>query len=245
MNKGIVQAVGIGPGSREGMTYEAYDALERSDVIVGYQTYVELIRPYFPDKEYVVNGMRKEADRCRRALKLADEGKCVSIISSGDAAVYGMAGLVMELAEKEYPDVQVRAVAGVTAALSGSACLGAPLGHDFVCISLSDLLTPWEIIEKRLRCAAEGDFCICLYNPGSHHRTEALKKAAEIILESRKTETVCGYVRNIGREGQEKRILTLGELTDIKPDMLMTVFIGNSQTRVIHDQMVTPRGYRV
>lgn len=245
MKKGIVQAVGIGPGNREGMTYEAHDALEKSDVIVGYQTYIDLIRPYFPDKEYVVNGMRKETDRCRKALELANEGKRVSIVSSGDAAVYGMAGLVMELAEKEYPDVQVAAAAGVTAALSGSACLGAPLGHDFVCISLSDLLTPWEKIEKRLRCAAEGDLCICLYNPGSHHRTEALRKAAGIVMEFQKPETVCGYVRNIGREGQEKKILTLAELADVKPDMLMTVFIGNSQTRVIRDQMVTPRGYRL
>lgn len=245
MEKGIVQAVGIGPGSREGMTYEAHDALGKSDVIVGYQTYVDLIRPYFPDKEYVVNGMRRETDRCRMALELADEGKCVSIISSGDAAVYGMAGLVMELAKKEYPNVQVTVIAGVTAALSGSACLGAPLGHDFVCISLSDLLTPWEVIEKRLRCAAEGDFCICLYNPGSHHRTEALKKAAEIILKFQRPETVCGYVRNIGRKGQEKKILTLAELADVKPDMLMTVFIGNSQTRVMGDRMVTPRGYKV
>ena len=153
-----------------------------------------------------------------------------------------MAGPVLELAA-DYPEVEVEVVAGVTAALSGGAVLGAPLGHDFCVISLSDLLTPWEVIEKRLICAAEADFAVCLYNPSSKKRKDHLRRACEILLRSRGGDTVCGWVRNIGREGQEHKLLTLSQLSAEEVDMFTTVFIGSSRTRALNGRMVTPRGY--
>lgn len=165
------------------------------------------------------------------------------MICSGDAGVYGMAGLLLELG-REFPDCEVEVISGVTAALSGAAVLGAPLIHDFAVISLSDLLTPWELIEKRLACAAEGDFSICIYNPSSRKRNDYLKKACRVLLETKAPDTVCGLVRNIGREGQSFRVLTLAELAETETDMFTTVFVGNSATRVIDGRMVTPRGYR-
>ncbi len=240
----VLQVVGIGPGDIRQMTLEAQDALTRSDVIAGYKTYTDLIRDAYPDKVYVENGMRQEEERCRRALEIAAEGKTVSMICSGDAGVYGMAGLVYELST-EFPNVEIQVISGVTAALSGGAVLGAPLGHDFAVISLSDLLTPMEKIETRVRLAGEADLCICFYNPGSRKRADYLQKACDILLESRPESTVCGYIRNIGRDGQEYRVMTLGELRNVTADMFMTVFIGNSETKMINGKMVTPRGYRL
>jgi precorrin-3B C17-methyltransferase len=240
----VVYAVGIGPGKQEFMTQEALAAMERADVICGYTVYVELIKPLFPQKEFYTTGMKKEIDRCRWALETAAAGKVVALVCSGDAGVYGMAGLLIQLQE-EYPGTQVEVVSGVTAALSGGAVLGAPLGHDFCVISLSDLLTPWEMIEKRLRAAAEADFNIAIYNPRSHHRPDTLRKACAILLEKKPADTVCGWVKNIGREGQESRVLTLGMLQDEPLDMFTTVFIGNAMTRSFGDRMVTPRGYRL
>ena len=240
MNK--LYVVGIGPGAEEQMTFRAMNAMREADVIVGYGVYNDLVRPIFPDKEYLQTPMRREADRCRRAIDKAMEGKTGAMISSGDAGVYGMAGLVLELAQGK--DVDVEVIPGVTAALSGGAVLGAPLTHDFCVISLSDLLTPWEAIEKRLAAAGEADFCIALYNPSSHRRADHLQKACDILLRSRSGDTVCGVVRNIGREGETATVLTLSELRDYAADMFSTVFIGNSQTRVIGGKMVTPRGYR-
>ena len=234
--------VGIGPGEYQNMTLEAEETLRVSEVIAGYTVYVELIKRYFPDKEYIVTGMRQEEDRCNMALKAASHGKRVSVVCSGDAGVYGMAGLLMELGA-DYPAVEVRVIAGITAALSGAAVLGAPLGHDFAVVSLSDLMTPWEKIVKRLEVAAEADFCICLYNPSSRKRKDYLKRACSILLKYQPPETVCGIVHNIGREGQNYRILPLSELADAQADMFTTVFIGNSQTKEIKGQMVTPRGY--
>ncbi len=164
------------------------------------------------------------------------------MICSGDPGVYGMAGLVMTLAAQK--DVEVEVIPGMTAACTGAALLGAPLTHDFAVISLSDLLTPWEKIRLRIRCAAEGDFVICLYNPMSHRRTDYLRIACEIILEYRDPETPVGLAKNIGREGETSEIMTLSQLKDTTADMFTTVFIGNSQTRVIGGRMVTPRGYR-
>ena len=224
------------------MTFRAMNAMREADVIVGYGVYNDLVRPIFPDKEYLQTPMRREADRCRMAIDKALEGKTVAMISSGDAGVYGMAGLVLELAQGK--DVDVEVIPGVTAALSGGAVLGAPLTHDFCVISLSDLLTPWEAIEKRLAAAGEADFCIALYNPSSHRRADHLQKACDILLRSRSGDTVCGVVRNIGREGEAAEVLTLSRLRDYAADMFSTVFIGNSQTRVIGGKMVTPRGYR-
>ena len=234
--------VGIGPGKKEGMTFEAAEALSRSDCIVGYHVYTELVQADFPEKEYYTTPMTKEVDRCREALALADTGKTVSLICSGDAGVYGMSGLVWQL-HGEYPDVDIQVVAGVTAALAGAAVLGAPLIHDFALISLSDLLTPWEKIEKRLRLAAEADFVIVLYNPSSKKRQDYLQKACDLILCHQSPETVCGLVENIGREGETAKVLTLSQLREANVNMFTTVFIGNSQTRVIDGKMVTPRGY--
>ena len=166
------------------------------------------------------------------------------MICSGDAGVYGMAGLLLEMG-KDYPDCKVEVIPGVTAALSGAAVLGAPMIHDFAVISLSDLLTPWELIKKRLACAAEGDFSICIYNPSSRKRSDYLRQACDVLLAYRSPDTVCGLVRNIGREGQSFRILTLRELRDAQTDMFTTVFVGNSATRETAGRMVTPRGYHL
>ena len=234
--------VGIGPGSRENMTIRALNALENSDVIVGYGVYTDLIRPLFPDKEYLETPMRKETDRCRMAIELALSGRSIAMISSGDSGVYGMAGLIYELSEGK--DIDIEIIPGVTAALSGGAVLGAPLTNDFAVISLSDILTPWEKIEKRLDMAARADFCIAIYNPSSHRRADYLKRACKILLRSKSEETVCGIVRNIGRDGEEMQTMTLSQLLTYEADMFCTVFIGNSQTRVIDGKMVTPRGYR-
>lgn len=241
--RGMVCAVGIGPGDRTQMTAQAMEMLRRADLIVGYKTYVDQIRPVFPDKEYAVSGMRQEISRIREALEEAAKGKTVAVISSGDASVYGMGGLLWELSEQY--DVDVECVAGITAALSGGAVLGAPLGHDFTCISLSDLLTPWDLIRRRLELAAEGDFVIALYNPSSRTRQHRYEEACRILLEHRPGDTVCGWCRNIGRQGEEWKVCTLRELEQQPVDMLTTVFIGNSRTRVIRGRMVTPRGYEL
>lgn len=234
--------VGIGPGDADQMTVKALRTLEKCDVIAGYGVYTDLVKPILKDKEYLVTPMRREAERCRMAIDCALSGKNVAMISSGDAGVYGMASLIYELAEGK--DLQIEIVSGVTAALSGGAVLGAPLTHDFAVISLSDVLTPWEKIEKRLACAASADMCIAIYNPSSHRRSDYLKRACEVLLKHISSETVCGWVRNIGRNGEEYRVMTLAELTDTNVDMFTTVFIGNSQTKIIGDKMVTPRGYR-
>ena len=245
MNK--IYVVGIGPGGAPYMTEQARAALERADVLCGYTVYVELVRDLYPEKEVFTTPMRQELDRCRAALELAGRGKTVALICSGDAGVYGMAAPLLELAGdfcSHSPAVEVEIVPGVTAALSGAAVLGAPLGHDFCAISLSDLLTPWEVVEKRLRAAAEADFCVCLYNPASHKRTEHLKTACDILLRAGKApQTACGWVRNIGRSGQERRTLTLERLREEAVDMFTTVFIGSSTTVQKGGWLVTPRGY--
>ena len=234
--------IGIGPGGGEDLTGRARTALEQSDCIIGYTVYVDLLKSAYPEKEFRTTPMRKEVERCRMALELADEGKCVAMVCSGDPGVYGMAGLCYELAG-ERPEVELEVIPGVTSANGGAAVLGAPLMHDFAVISLSDLLTPWELIEKRLRCAAQADFVICLYNPASHKRPDYLNRACQILLEEKAEDTPCGYVRNIGREGETYTILTLKELKDAQVDMFTTVYIGNSSTKVIGNKLVTPRGY--
>lgn len=234
--------VGFGGGSYSGMTIEAETALRKSGIIVGYTVYTELIEKIFPEKEYISTGMTRESDRVRIALSKAVD-KNVSIVCSGDSGVYGMAGLVLEMSG-DFPEVDIEIIAGVTAGLSGGSVLGAPLTHDFAVISLSDLLTPMEKIIKRIRCASEADFTIVLYNPSSKKRHDYLKKVCGIMLEYKSPDTVCGYVRNIAREGQESHILTLRELSETSVDMFTTVFIGNSETKIINGKMVTPRGYR-
>ena len=238
-----IRVVGIGPGDYEEMTVKAVNALNACDVIVGYHVYVDLVKEHFPDKEFHTTPMRREVDRCKLALELAREGRDVAMICSGDAGIYGMAGLIYELLGDE-GDIEVEVVGGLTAACSGAARLGAPLTHDFAVISLSDLLTPWETIERRLECAAMGDFAVALYNPSSVKRRDYLQRACDILLRHAKPETVCGAVRNIGREGEVVEVMTLAELRDYEADMFTTVFVGNSHTRVIDGHMVTPRGYR-
>ncbi len=238
-----LSVVGIGPGSFEAMTQRARQALADCDVIVGYTVYVELVKAHFADKEFLTTPMRKEVERCSLAFERAAAGQNVAMICSGDAGVYGMSGLIYELSEK-YPEVEIEIVPGVSAVISGAAILGAPLMHDFAVISLSDLLTPWEKIEKRLICAAEADFVICLYNPSSMKRKDYLQRACDLVLRFAAPETVCGVAKNIGREGESTEILTLAQLRDTEVDMFSTVFIGNSQTRALGGKMVTPRGYR-
>lgn len=225
------------------MTPRAVHALEISDVIAGYDTYIELIRDRFSDKEFLSTPMRGEVERCRAALERAKTGKTVAVVCSGDAGVYGMAGLCFELAE-EYPEVEIEIVAGITAACSGAALLGAPLIHDFAVISLSDLLTEWELIEKRLDAAGAADFCICLYNPSSKKRHDYLQKACDILLRHRSPENIAGIVKNIGRDGEYAEVTTLAALRDVEIDMFTTVFIGNSATQNLRGRMVTSRGYR-
>ena len=235
--------VGLGPGGEGFMTAQARAALEAAEVLCGYTVYIDLVAHLFPEKETYTTPMRRELDRCRWARESAAGGRTVALVCSGDAGVYGMAGPALQLAA-QWPDVEIEVVAGVTAALSGGAVLGAPLGHDFCVISLSDLLTPWEVIENRLRCAAMGDFSICLYNPASHKRKDYLQKACDILLAAGKDpETVCGYVRNIGRDGEEGKMVSLAQLRGAALDMFTTVFIGSSTTLCVSGRMVTPRGY--
>lgn len=239
-----IYVVGIGPGSYDMMTIQAVKALESCDVIVGYTVYVDLVKEYFPQKEMMATPMKKEVERCRLAFEEASKGKNVAMVCSGDAGVYGMAGLMYEIGT-EYPDCEVTVIPGVTAAVAGGAVLGAPLIHDFALISLSDLLTPWEKIEMRLECAAKADFVICLYNPSSKKRYDYLQKACDLVLRHKSPETVCGLVTNIGRDKEAYRILSLKELRDTQTDMFTTVFIGNSQTKAVDGRMVTPRGYHI
>lgn len=241
---GKIYVVGIGPGNIEMMTAQARDVLGRCDVIIGYKTYIELIRDYFPEKEYYSNGMRGELKRCEVCLQYAKEGRDVALICSGDAGVYGMASPMLEAAQRDGFD-NVEIIPGVSAAMSGAALLGAPLSHDFCLISLSDLLTPKELIAKRLLAAAQGDFCISIYNPVSKSRPDHLRWACRILLEVLPEDTACGYVRNIGRSGTEIKTCTLKELPEEPLDMFSTVFIGNSKTRISGGRMITPRGYQV
>ncbi len=246
MMKGFLIVAGLGSGKFSQITSEVLDALKNCDCIIGYEKYISLIKGHFPNKEFFSTPMKKEEERCRLALQMAEMGKNVVFVCSGDSGVYGLAGLIYEMSP-DFPNVEVFVLPGITAALSGASILGAPLIHDFCLISLSDLMTPWEKIEKRLECASQADFVIVLYNPMSRSRADYLFKACEILLKKLSEKTPCGYARNIGREGEEAKILTLGELKSTKLDMFATVFIGNSSTKVIETpsgkKLVTPRGY--
>lgn len=241
MNK--LYVIGIGPGEYEQMTLKAIHAMEKSEVIIGYTVYVDLVKEHFPGKEFMTTPMKKEVDRCVMAFEEAKKGKVVSMICSGDAGVYGMSGLMYEVGVN-YPEVELEIIPGVTAATGGAALLGAPLIHDFCLISLSDLLTPWEKIEARLLAAAQADFVVCLYNPSSKKRSDYLQKACDLMMQYKSPETVCGIVSYIGRDGEHYEVMNLKTLRDTKVDMFTTVWVGNSQTKEINGKMVTPRGYR-
>ena len=234
--------IGIGPGREDQLTPQARRAIEDSDVLCGYTTYLELAKGLQGNKEIVSTPMTQELERCQTALERASSGQTTAMICSGDAGVYGMAGPILQLAER-FPEVEVEVIPGVTAALSGAALLGAPLMHDFAVISLSDLLTPWPVIARRLDCAGAGDFVVCLYNPMSKKRRDHLQRACDILLQHRSGETVCGWVRNIGRENLERRVLSLAELRGEQVDMFTTVFIGAQSTQLLSGRMITPRGY--
>ena len=237
-----IYVVGTGPGGISGMTYRARHAIEMCEVIAGYGFYLDLISELTAGKKLISTGMTGEVGRASAAIAEALSGKSVCVISGGDAGVYGMAGLVLELAEA-HPQLEVEVIPGVTAACSASAVLGAPLTHDFAAISLSDRLTDWGTIEKRLDCAAQADFVICLYNPASKTRTDHLKNACEIIMKHRAPETPCGLVRNIERADESVSFMSLKELREAKADMFTTAVIGSSATKIINGRLVTPRGY--
>lgn len=237
-------AVGIGPGDMDFLTPRAKEVLLESDVIVGYNTYIELIESLIIGKEIIRNGMRNEIERCQLAVLQARQGKKVCIVSSGDAGIYGMASLLYEIA-KPFSDIEIEVVPGITAAIASASVLGSPLTNDFAVISLSDLLTPWELIEKRLTCVSQGDMVVCLYNPGSHKRSDYLEKACNISMQFKSLETCCGYVRNALRAGCSYNLCTLEQLAKVKVDMFTTVIIGNSSTKIIDGKLVTSRGYKL
>lgn len=237
--------VGIGPGHAAGLTIEARQAMENAEVVAGYHTYLELVPELIAGKEVIGSGMMQEVERCEAAVERARAGSRVAVISSGDPGIYGMAGLVLELVVKlpESARPEVRIIPGVSAVGSAAAVLGAPLMHDFAVISMSDLMTPWELIEKRVRAAAEADFVIAIYNPKSMRRTEQIEKVREIVLQHRPATTPVGVVRSVSRPDQEAVITTLDRFTEEKIDMFTTVIIGNSQTFRSGNYMITPRGY--
>lgn len=239
--------VGIGPGSIIDMTPRARQAIECAEVIVGYDTYLDLIKDLLPGKTTIGTGMMQEIDRCQAAVEQAMEGKQVAVISSGDPGVYGMAGLVLELVAKYPQPVQpeVAVIPGISAVSAAASILGAPLMHDFAVISLSDLLTPWEVIEKRIEMASAGDFVIAIYNPKSTRRTRQIEIVREIALKHRKADTPVGIVHHASRTKEEMKLSTLENFTKEHIDMFSLVIIGNSQTYVVDEKMVTPRGYQL
>ena len=244
MMKSKIYIIGMGPGKEEMMTGEAIQALENSDVIIGYTVYVKLLGERFAGKEMLTTPMRQETERCRLCFEEAAKGKQVALICSGDAGIYGLASLMYEMG-KDYPETELTVIPGITAANSGAAVLGAPLNHDFCVISLSDLLTPWEKIEKRLIAAAEGDFAIAIYNPSSHKRKDYLMRACDILLRVIEEERPCGFVENIGREGTRAVTCTLKELRETQVNMFTTVFIGNSGSELVNGKLITKRGYQL
>lgn len=237
---GKLYVVGIGPGGLDYMTLKAVKAIEESEVIVGYTKYIEFINPLIKDKTVVSTGMRGEVERCKQALELAKD-KVVSIVSTGDAGIYGMAGLILEMRKDE--DVEV--IPGVTASSAAASIVGAPLMHDNCNISLSDLMTPYDLIKKRVNLAAEGDFIISLYNPKSHGRPLYLKECMDIIKSHRQGNTPVAVVKNALRDGEKSTIFTLETFDDSEVDMFSIVIIGNSKSYIKDGQFITPRGYQV
>lgn len=241
----MIYVIGIGPGKKEHMTLEAINTIEKCDVIVGYSTYISLISDLIGEKTVVQNGMRQEIDRCREALKFSKQGHTVGVVSGGDSGIYGMAGLILELNSKEEKKEDIEIIQGVTSSISAASAIGAPLMHDMCQISLSDLMTPWEVIENRIKLAAMADFVICIYNPKSKGRSEHLKKAFEIMSEYKDSKTPVGIVKNAGRENQEYFLLEFGSMDYDICDMSTMVIIGNKETYIDDNKMITPRGYSI
>lgn len=240
--------VGIGPGDHEHMSYKAYRTIREADVIVGYDTYIALIRDIIsPEQEVVGTGMKQEVERCAEAIRRAAIGKRVAVISSGDAGIYGMAGIVLELIFKMevHEKIAYEVIPGISAVNAAAASLGAPLMHDFAVISLSDLLTPWEKIKERVEHAALGDFVIALYNPKSLKRVWQIEEVREILLKVKPPHTPVGIVRNAKRTNEQVVVTNLEEFTQHSIDMFSLVLIGNSQTYILDGKIVTPRGYQL
>ncbi|KAB3539058.1 precorrin-3B C(17)-methyltransferase [Alkaliphilus pronyensis] len=242
---GKIYVIGLGPGNRQHTTPAAIEAIGQSGVIVGYNTYIELIEDLLTDKKVVFSGMRKEVDRCTQAFNYASQGEIVSLISSGDAGVYGMAGIMNEVLMKKGSNIEIEIVPGITAANAAASILGAPIMHDYVTISLSDLLTDWKLIKKRLHCGGEGDFVICIYNPKSKGRQDHIKEARDILLKYKRKDTPVGIVRNAKREKEGYILTTLEHMLDYEIDMVTVVIVGNSHTYIANNRMITPRGYRL
>ena len=270
-----IYVVGIGPGGPEDMTFRAVRAISGADVIVGYSAYIDLIKDLFPGKNFISSGMTREVERCELVLEKAREGNNVALVSSGDSGIYGMAGIMLEVAGKagearcageageagkagdagnagaageagkSGDDIVIEVIPGVTAASAAASILGAPVMHDFAVISLSDLMTPWELIVKRIEYAALGDFVICIYNPKSKKRSDYINIARDIIIKSRRSETPVGIVRNAGRQDESHVITTLGEMLECEIDMFTVIIVGNSGTYTQDGKMITPRGYRL
>ncbi len=241
---GVLKVIGFGPGSKEDMSLRAIEALETADLIMGYTTYVKILKEIFPDKEFKSTGMTREVDRCRAALEEAKD-KTVALVSSGDSGIYGMASITYQVASQMGSDVRIEVIPGITAASSAASLLGAPLTHDTALISLSNCLTPWDIIVKRLEATSSSDMVIALYNPRSKARPDVLAEAIGIISRYRPSTTPVGVARNIGRSDQSSYCTTLGELDCESIDMFCTLIIGNSKTFVEGDKMITPRGYDI
>ncbi|MDR0805897.1 MAG: precorrin-3B C(17)-methyltransferase [Enterobacteriaceae bacterium] len=241
----MLTVIGIGPGSEAMMTQEAIAALQEAEVVVGYKTYTHLVKPLVGDKEVIKTGMCKEIERCQLAIDLAEQGKNVAMVCSGDAGIYGMAGLILEIVTQQKRNVEVRLVSGITASIAAAALLGAPLMHDFCHISLSDLLTPWDVIEKRIKAAAEADFVVCFYNPRSRGREGHLAKAFALMAQFTPASTPVGVVKAAGRKKQEKWITTFSEMDFSQVDMTSLVIVGNRSTYISDGLMITPRGYKL
>ena len=241
---GKIIVAGIGPGSKEDITPAVLEAVREADAIVGYKYYFQFIEPYVSEGcECIDTGMKKERERAEQAFALAEQGKTVVVISSGDAGIYGMAPLVYEMKHQRNADIEIESLPGISAFQKAASLLGAPIGHDMCIISLSDLMTPWEVIERRIMAAAVGDFVTAVYNPKSHGRYWQLYRLQELFLKHRSVETPVGYVRQAGREEQEIKITTLGEFDPEDVDMFTVILIGNSQSYITEGKIITPRGY--
>ena len=242
---GTLSVVGTGPGALDLVTPRARLALEQADVVVGYKTYLELVTEFItPEQEVISSAMMQEIDRCRKALELADTGKKVALVCGGDPGIYAMAGLVYELVKETDSASRIDIIPGIAALNSCAAILGAPLMHDFAAISLSDLMTPWQVIEKRLQAAAMADFVTVIYNPKSKKRTHQIVRAREIMLEYRDRQTPVGIVSGAARPHETVRLTNLENMLDEEIGMQTTVIIGNASTFVFQDKMITPRGYK-
>ena len=241
---GKIIVAGIGPGSKEDITPAVLEAVQEADAVVGYKYYFQFIEAYVkPGCECIDTGMKKERERAEQAFRLAEQGKTACVISSGDAGLYGMAPLIYEMKREKQSDIEIVSLPGISAFQKAASLLGAPIGHDVCLISLSDLMTPWNVIERRIKAAAVGDFVTAVYNPKSHGRYWQLYRLQELFLQERSADTPVGYVRQAGREEQEVKVTTLGTFNPEDVDMFTVILIGNSQSYIAEGKIITPRGY--